>query len=79
MIFSNPGFQTETQNERKVLVLGLDNSGKSTLLANISKNDPTSVTQPTQGFKVICYQTGKIKLSFWESMLNHPKCVVSRI
>ena len=37
--------------EAKILVLGLDNSGKTTILRAMSEEDVTTI-QPTQGFNV---------------------------
>jgi ADP-ribosylation factor-like protein 3 len=38
-------------NEAKILILGLDNSGKTTILKRLSFEDVTETT-PTQGFNV---------------------------
>ena len=37
--------------EAKILVLGLDNAGKTTILRAMSEEDVTTI-QPTQGFNV---------------------------
>lgn len=37
--------------EAKILILGLDNSGKTTLLKKLSGEDAANIT-PTQGFNV---------------------------
>lgn len=41
----------KTKKEAKILVLGLDNAGKTTLLKQLSKEE-ISNTEPTQGFNV---------------------------
>lgn len=38
-------------NEARILILGLDNSGKTTILKRLSFEDVTETT-PTQGFNV---------------------------
>lgn len=57
--------------EKKVLVLGLENSGKSTFLAALAQHDSPvtserEVSQPTQGFNVVCVSTGGVSLNVWE-------------
>ena len=41
----------KNDKEAKLLVLGLDNAGKTTLLRQLSKEDPEN-TEPTKGFNV---------------------------
>lgn len=53
--------------EKKVLMLGLDGAGKSSLLASLGKQDPTAQMQPTEGFNVMCVQTESVSLNIWES------------
>ena len=58
--------------EKKVLVLGLENSGKSTFLAALAQHDSPVTSeredsQPTQGFHVVCVSTRGVSLNVWES------------
>lgn len=58
--------------EKKVLVLGLQNSGKSTFLAALAQHDSPVTSeredsQPTQGFHVVCVSTRGVSLNVWES------------
>ena len=53
--------------EKKVLVLGLDGAGKSSLLLALSKNDNDTAPTPTSGFNVISVQTDSTTLNIWES------------
>jgi len=39
------------ENEARILVLGLDNAGKTTILKAMSEEDVTSI-MPTQGFNI---------------------------
>ena len=59
-------FNKKKQNkEYKILILGLDNAGKTTILKSISgqtiKNLP-----PTKGFNVKIIQKENIKFTFWD-------------
>ena len=59
-------------SEKKVLVLGLEGAGKSSLLAALAQHDsPTATereaTKPTEGFHVVCVSTEGISLNIWES------------
>lgn len=59
-------------SEKKVLVLGLEGAGKSSLLAALAQHDsPTTTereaTKPTEGFHVVCVSTEGISLNIWES------------
>lgn len=57
--------------EKKVLVLGLENSGKSTFLAALAQHDSPVTSeredsQPTQGFHIVCVSTRGVSLNVWE-------------
>ena len=60
-------------SEKKVLVLGIEGSGKSTFLAALAQHDSpiTSAeregTTPTEGFHVVCVSTEGVSLNVWES------------
>ena len=41
----------KTDQEARILVLGLDNSGKTTILKKLSEEDITHI-MPTQGFNI---------------------------
>ncbi|XP_014240337.1 ADP-ribosylation factor-like protein 2 [Cimex lectularius] len=55
----------EKEREMRVLILGLDNAGKTTLLKQLNNEDPTTIS-PTLGFniKTVCY--GEYKLNLWD-------------
>jgi len=53
------------ENEARILVLGLDNAGKTTILKAMSEEDVTSI-MPTQGFN--------IKALVSDSWRFHRKC-----
>lgn len=55
----------KTDKEAKLLVLGLDNAGKTTLLKQLSKEDPDG-TEPTQGFNVKTLLQDGFKLNIWD-------------
>ena len=64
-------------SEKKVLVLGIEGSGKSTFLAALAQHDSpiTSAeregTTPTEGFHVVCVSTEGVSLNVWESKYHN--------
>ena len=55
----------KTDNEARILVLGLDNSGKTTILKKLSEEDITHI-MPTQGFNIKSLAHGDFKLNVWD-------------
>lgn len=56
-----------TKKEAKVLVVGLDNSGKSTLINHLKpKKSSTFEVVPTVGFSVEHFQKGKLKFEAFD-------------
>jgi ADP-ribosylation factor-like protein 3 len=55
----------KNDKEAKILVLGLDNAGKTTLLKLLSNEDP-NITEPTQGFNVKSIVRESFKLNVWD-------------
>ena len=51
--------------ELRILMLGLDNSGKTTALKQLASEDATSIT-PTQGFNIKSVQSQGFKLNVWD-------------
>ena len=58
-------FRSKEAKECRILLLGLDNAGKTTILKQLSSEDITQVT-PTQGFNIKSVNTAgfKVNLSF---------------
>lgn len=56
---------SRTEKECRVLVLGLDNSGKTTLLRRINGEDVATVS-PTQGFSIQTVVHNNLKLNAWD-------------
>jgi len=54
-----------TDQEFRILVLGLDNSGKTTILKKLSDEDITHI-MPTQGFNVKSLMHEGFKLNVWD-------------
>merc|ERR1711990_396793 len=55
----------KNENEARILVLGLDNSGKTTILKAMSDEDTTSI-MPTQGFNIKSLTQDGFKLNVWD-------------
>ena len=55
----------KSENEARILVLGLDNAGKTTILRQLSSEEIDSI-MPTQGFNVKSIQTAGFKLNVWD-------------
>ena len=69
------GMKSKNDKEKQIIVLGLDNSGKTTILKAMS-NEDLSTIKPTQGFNIkamvsiselLIFQTqGDFKLNMWD-------------
>ena len=57
-------------NEIRVLTLGLDNSGKTTIIKNILGED-TSTISPTMGFQINTFTHNGVTLNVWDLSLIH--------
>lgn len=55
----------KSEREARILILGLDNAGKTSILRKLSDEDPT-VTQPTQGFNIKSVMCEGFKLNMWD-------------
>ena len=55
----------KTDQEARILVLGLDNSGKTTILKKLSDEDITHI-MPTQGFNIKSLLHDGFKLNVWD-------------
>jgi GTPase SAR1 family protein len=53
------------ETEARLLILGLDNSGKTTILKKLSEEDITQIA-PTQGFHIKSLSHGEFKLNIWD-------------
>jgi len=53
------------ETEVRILILGLDNAGKTTILKNLCKEDVTHIT-PTQGFNIKSLSYNSFKLNIWD-------------
>ncbi|XP_040569363.1 ADP-ribosylation factor-like protein 3 [Lepeophtheirus salmonis] len=58
-------FKSNPDKELRILLLGLDNAGKTTLLKTLAEEDITTIT-PTQGFNIKSVQTDGFKLNVWD-------------
>ena len=55
----------KSDKDMKILVLGLDNAGKTTIMKKLSDEDPDNI-MPTQGFNIKSLQINEFKLSMWD-------------
>uniref|UniRef100_A0A3B4A1L8 ADP-ribosylation factor-like protein 3 n=1 Tax=Periophthalmus magnuspinnatus TaxID=409849 RepID=A0A3B4A1L8_9GOBI len=53
------------EQEVRLLLLGLDNAGKTTLLKQLAAEDVSHIT-PTQGFNIKSVQSSGFKLNVWD-------------
>ncbi|KAJ9088349.1 ADP-ribosylation factor-like protein 2, variant 2 [Entomophthora muscae] len=53
------------EKEIRILMLGLDNAGKTTILKKIN-GEPTDTISPTLGFNIKTFIHGDYKLNFWD-------------
>ena len=56
----------KSDKEAKILVLGLDNAGKTTLLKFLSNDTPSKIEEPTKGFNVKTICKDGFKLNVWD-------------
>ncbi|KAL8562991.1 ADP-ribosylation factor protein 3 [Nucella lapillus] len=57
--------KSNPDKELRILLLGLDNAGKTTLLRSLASED-VSHTTPTQGFNIKSVQSSGFKLNVWD-------------
>ncbi len=57
--------RSNPEQELRILLLGLDNAGKTTLLKSLASEDVTHIT-PTQGFNIKSVQSDGFKLNVWD-------------
>ncbi|KAL7695370.1 ADP ribosylation factor 3 [Lotmaria passim] len=55
----------KSDTEPRILILGLDNAGKTSILRKLSDEDPTT-TQATQGFNIKSINCEGFKLNMWD-------------
>ncbi len=58
-------FMSQSDQEARILVLGLDNSGKTTILKKLSDEDISQI-MPTQGFNIKSLMHDGFKLNVWD-------------
>ncbi|KAI8997981.1 ADP-ribosylation factor-like protein 3-like protein [Gaertneriomyces semiglobifer] len=56
---------SRTDREIRVLLLGLDNAGKTTILKRLASEDITEI-KPTQGFNIKSVQQEGFKMNVWD-------------
>uniref|UniRef100_A0A8B9LVH8 ARF like GTPase 3 n=1 Tax=Astyanax mexicanus TaxID=7994 RepID=A0A8B9LVH8_ASTMX len=54
-----------SEQEVRILLLGLDNAGKTTILKSLASEDVSTIT-PTQGFNIKSVASHGVKLNVWD-------------
>lgn len=62
----------KNDQEARILMLGLDNAGKTTILKKLGDEDIDNI-QPTQGFNIKSLLTEGFKLNVWDIGGKHKK------
>jgi len=57
--------KSESNRELRILLLGLDNAGKTTILRTLASEEINQIT-PTQGFNIKSVQSQGFKLNVWD-------------
>ncbi|XP_025113262.1 ADP-ribosylation factor-like protein 3 [Pomacea canaliculata] len=57
--------KSNPDKELRILLLGLDNAGKTTLLKQLASEDVSHIT-PTQGFNIKSVQSSGFRLNVWD-------------
>lgn len=57
--------RSSPDRELRILLLGLDNAGKTTLMKKLASEDVSHIT-PTQGFNIKSVQADGMKLNVWD-------------
>ena len=65
LVFVITRLRRQSDQEARLLVLGLDNSGKTTILKKLSDEDITHI-MPTQGFNIKSLMRDGFKLNVWD-------------
>uniref|UniRef100_A0AC35GVQ2 ADP-ribosylation factor-like protein 3 n=1 Tax=Panagrolaimus sp. PS1159 TaxID=55785 RepID=A0AC35GVQ2_9BILA len=58
-------FKNQQGRELRILLLGLDNAGKTTILKKLASEDVSHIT-PTQGFNIKSVISDDVKLNVWD-------------
>uniref|UniRef100_A0A1I7W5V0 ADP-ribosylation factor-like protein 3 n=1 Tax=Loa loa TaxID=7209 RepID=A0A1I7W5V0_LOALO len=58
-------FKNQPGKEFRILLLGLDNAGKTTILKHLASEDIKHIT-PTQGFNIKSVVSDDVKLNVWD-------------
>jgi GTPase SAR1 family protein len=60
--------QLEENPEKRIIVLGLESAGKSTVVAQLTSGArKNNYVKPTEGSSVTCLHHGNVSLNIWDS------------
>ena len=66
----------KSDKEAKILVLGLDNAGKTTLLKFLSNDSPSKIEEPTKGLNVWDIGGQSAIRTYWENYYDRTDALV---
>lgn len=58
--------RSSSDKELRIVLLGLDNSGKTTILKQLANEETPSITTPTAGFNIKSITSNNLNLNVWD-------------
>lgn len=58
--------RSSSEKELRIVLLGLDNSGKTTILKQLANEEAPSITTPTAGFNIKSITSNNLNLNVWD-------------
>lgn len=58
--------RSSSDKELRIVLLGLDNSGKTTILKQLANEETPSITTPTAGFNIKSISSNNLNLNVWD-------------
>lgn len=58
--------RSSSDKELRIVLLGLDNSGKTTILKQLANEETPNITTPTAGFNIKSISSNNLNLNVWD-------------